>query len=124
MICGRFYAAQGASQPGDFTLVAVIPLALHQFILKSSQPKPTTTGRQDAAAVRRYFGDQDNLHVHNLNVSIEQCLLFPVSVHHVSFTETNQISMQGYIEHKSRIVTNFSTKDVSIRLCYIYDQVI
>ena len=29
MILGRFYAAQSASQPGDFTLVAVIPLALH-----------------------------------------------------------------------------------------------
>ena len=28
------------------------------------------------------------------------------------------------IEDKSRIVTNFSTKGVSIRLCYIYDQFI
>ena len=64
-------------KPGDFTLVVVIPLAL-----KSSQPKPTTTAR-----VRRYFGDQDNLRVHILNVSIEQCLLFHVSVHNVSFTE-------------------------------------
>ena len=28
------------------------------------------------------------------------------------------------IEDKSRIVTNFSTKGLSIRLCYIYDQFI
>ena len=78
--------------------------------------------------------------VHNLNprpphgcdvtleiVSIEQCLLFHVSVHNVSFTETNLIRCRDIcnndnIEHKSRIVTNFSTKDVSIRLYYIYDQ--
>ena len=77
----------------------------------------------------RYFGDQDNLHVHNLNVSIEQCLLFHVSVQNVSFTETNLIRCRDIcnndnIEHKSRIVTKFSTKDVSIRLCYIYDQFI
>ena len=50
--------------------------------MKSSQPKPTTTAR-----VRRFFGYQDNIHVHNLDVSIEQCLLFHVSVHNVSFTE-------------------------------------
>ena len=66
--------------------------------------KHTTTAR-----VRRYFGDQDNLHVHNLNVSIEQCLLFHVSVHNVSFTETNLIQCRDIcnndnIEHKSRIV--------------------
>ena len=56
-------------------------------------------------------------------------MLFHVSVHNVSFTETNLIRCRDIcnndnIEHKSRIVTNFSTKDVSIRLCYIYDQLI
>ena len=61
------------------------------------------------------FGDQDNLHVHNLNISIEQCLLFHVSVHNVSFTGTNLIRCRDIcnndnIEHKSRIITNFSTK--------------
>ena len=45
MICGRFYAAQSASQPGDFTLVAVVPLTLHpeKFTTKTHDHRTDAT---------------------------------------------------------------------------------
>ena len=65
---------------------------------------------------RRYFGDQANLHVHNLNclnISIVKYLLFHTPVHNVSFTTNNFNFNAGIyvnndnIDHKSMIVTHF-----------------
>ena len=76
-----------------------------------------------------------NLLVHNLNclnISIVKYLLFHISVDNVSLTTNKSNFNAGIyvnndnIEHKSRIVTNFPTRDVPIRLTspFIYDQFI
>ena len=59
MICGQFYVAQRASQPGDFTLVVVVLLELH--------PEKFSPWTMTNTRVRRYFEDQANFQVHNFN---------------------------------------------------------
>ena len=124
VICRRFYyAAQRTSQPGDFTLVAAVPLALHP---EKFSTRPTTT-----ALVRRYFADQDTTQskIVLMNPSYNVCCSMYLYIVCLS-RQTDQFFWQGYImtniRHKSRTVTKFSTGDVSIRLTspFIHDQFI
>ena len=60
--------------------------------------------------------------MHNLNVSIEQCLLFHVSVHNVSFTETNLIRCRDVI--MTILNTNLGLSQISPQRMYQFDCVI